>query len=120
MALKLVATFSVDHLSAVVILRLLSDGSFRRNVEGPRTRLAEATGQVRKRLVAAGLTLWVEPRGGMFLWMQLPDGLDAAAVAQAALAENVVPAPGHVFGASKSAWRHSAVQRGAVRPTEGL
>lgn len=89
-----------------MILRLLTGGGYRRHVEGLRARLAEATGQVRKRLVAAGLTPWMEPRGGMFLWMQLPDGLDAAAVAQAALAENVVLAPGNVFSAAQSCGRH--------------
>ncbi len=105
-ALKLATTFSANRLSAEVILRLLTGGGYRRHVEGLRTRLAEATGQVRKRLIAAGLTPWTAPRGGMFLWMQLPEGLDAAAVAQAALAENVVLAPGNVFSASKSAGRY--------------
>lgn len=105
-ALKLATTFSGNRLSAEVILRLLAGGGYRRHVEGLRTKLAEATGHVRKRLVAAGLTTWMEPRGGMFLWMQLPDGLDAAAVAQAALAENVVLAPGNVFSATQSAGCH--------------
>ena len=43
------------------------------------------------------------PRGGFFLWCRLPDGLDAAAVARAALAENVVLAPGNVFSLSQTA-----------------
>ena len=43
------------------------------------------------------------PRGGFYLWCRLPDGLDAADVARAALAEDVVLAPGNVFSLSQSA-----------------
>ena len=43
------------------------------------------------------------PRGGFYLWCRLPDGLDAADVARAALRENVVLAPGNVFSVSQSA-----------------
>ena len=43
------------------------------------------------------------PRGGFFLWCGLPDGCDAAAVAHAALRDNVVLAPGNVFSASQTA-----------------
>jgi DNA-binding transcriptional MocR family regulator len=39
----------------------------------------------------------------MFLWCRLPDGLDAAAVARAALASRVVLAPGNAFSLSQSA-----------------
>jgi DNA-binding transcriptional MocR family regulator len=43
------------------------------------------------------------PRGGFYLWCRLPDGLDAADVARAALNENLVLAPGNVFSLSQSA-----------------
>lgn len=49
--------------------------------------------------------VWLEPRGGIFLWCQLPDGLDAADVARRALADNIVLAPGNVFSVSQSATR---------------
>ncbi|MNW12047.1 putative HTH-type transcriptional regulator YdcR [compost metagenome] len=45
---------------------------------------------------------WLEPRGGIFVWAALLDGLDAAAVSRAALAEGVVLAPGNVFSLSQS------------------
>jgi DNA-binding transcriptional MocR family regulator len=50
------------------------------------------------------VTPWIEPRGGMFLWAQLPDGLDAVEVAKAGLEENVVFAPGRAFSPSPQ-WR---------------
>jgi 2-aminoadipate transaminase len=42
-------------------------------------------------------TSWVEPRGGMFVWMQLPNGLDAEALFVAALAKQVAFVPGSAF-----------------------
>jgi DNA-binding transcriptional MocR family regulator len=42
------------------------------------------------------------PRGGIYLWCQLPDGVDAADLARAALADNVILAPGNVFSVSQS------------------
>ena len=43
------------------------------------------------------------PQAGMLLWCRLPDGIDAAELARAALAENVVLAPGNAFSVSQSA-----------------
>jgi DNA-binding transcriptional MocR family regulator len=39
----------------------------------------------------------------MFLWCQLPDGIDAADVARAALERRIVMAPGNAFSLSQSA-----------------
>ena len=46
-----------------------------------------------------------KPRGGMFLWCQLRDGLDATDVARRALADHIVLAPGSDFSASQTAPR---------------
>ncbi len=46
-----------------------------------------------------------KPRGGMFLWCQLPDGLDATDVARPALTDNIVLAPGNIFSVSQTATR---------------
>jgi DNA-binding transcriptional MocR family regulator len=60
-------------------------------------------GQAIRRLDALGLKPWVEPRGGLFLWARLPDGLDSADIARYGLKKNVVFAPGDVFSISRSA-----------------
>jgi DNA-binding transcriptional MocR family regulator len=72
-------------------------------MESVRTRLARAMALTIKRLKPLGIRPWVEPRGGMFLWAQLPEGLDAAEISQQALAERVILAPGNVFSAAQSA-----------------
>ncbi|HYD70563.1 aminotransferase class I/II-fold pyridoxal phosphate-dependent enzyme, partial [Azospirillum sp.] len=81
----------------------LNDGSYRKHLDGLRRRLARARRETAQKLDALGLRPWLMPRGGFYLWCALPDGRDAAAVARAALRENVVLAPGNVFSVSQSA-----------------
>jgi DNA-binding transcriptional MocR family regulator len=68
-----------------------------------KVKLSAAMGETRRRLSAAGLEPWCQPQGGMFIWAQLPDGLDAAEIARYGLREDVIFAPGNVFSLSQSA-----------------
>jgi DNA-binding transcriptional MocR family regulator len=43
-----------------------------------------------------GLT-WTKPEGGLFVWLTLPEGVDASALLQRAIAEGVAFAPGRAF-----------------------
>lgn len=101
--LKLATSFGNAPLGANVVHRLLVDGTYRRHLDSLRTRLADAMGETVRRLARTGLGIWTEPRGGLFVWAELPDGLDAARVARHALADGVVFAPGNVFSASHGA-----------------
>lgn len=101
--LKLATAFGGGGFSAELVLTLLKDGAYRRHIGAMRSRLADAMGTVSARLRAVGLTSWIEPEAGMFLWCQLPDGLDAADVARAALADGVVLAPGNAFSPTQAA-----------------
>ena len=103
--LKIATTFGGGRLSAELVLTLLKDGSYRKHMEALRPRLSRAMGETSARLKAIGITPWIEPPAGMFLWCSLPDGIDAADVARRALAENVVLAPGNAFSLSQTASR---------------
>ena len=86
-----------------VIAHVLAGGFYRKHMAELRRRLARARRQTAEKLRAIGIEPWLMPRGGFYLWCRLPDGCDSAAVAQAALAENVVLAPGNVFSAGETA-----------------
>ncbi|MEP3279966.1 MAG: PLP-dependent aminotransferase family protein [Stappiaceae bacterium] len=101
--LKLATSFGGGAFSADLVLALLKDGAYRRHLRALRPRLADAMGSVSERLKRAGLTPWIEPAAGMFLWCKLPEGLDAANVARAALAEGLVLAPGNAFSLTQAA-----------------
>ena len=101
--LKLATTLSSSGLGAELVYSILRQGSYRHHVESMRSRLADSMGNTLHRLEKLGITPWMKPQGGMFLWVQLPDGLDSGKVSQAALHEGVVFAPGNVFSLSQTA-----------------
>lgn len=76
---------------------MLKDGSYRKHMEALRERLARSMNETAARLGEIGITPWIEPQAGMFLWCRLPDGIDAAEVAQKSLQQEIVLAPGNVF-----------------------
>ena len=101
--LKVATSFGGGQLAAELTLAILTDGGYRRYLASLRERLARARGETLKRLRAMGLDPWIEPQAGMFLWMALPQGVDAAPLAQLALTDGVVLAPGEAFSLSQSA-----------------
>jgi DNA-binding transcriptional MocR family regulator len=103
--MKIATSFGSGRLSAELVLNVLKDGTYRKHMDGLRERLSRSMGQAGARLKALGIEPWIEPRGGIFLWCELPDGLDAADIARRALAEDVVLAPGNAFSVSQCASR---------------
>jgi DNA-binding transcriptional MocR family regulator len=102
--LKIATSFGGGHLSAELVLSVLKDGSYRKHMETLRTRLSRAMSDTIRRLATLGISPWLEPSAGMFVWCRLPeDGADASAIARYALAEGIVLAPGNAFSLSRSA-----------------
>ena len=73
------------------------------DLDGHMSRLRSVYGQraatmleCLRNVMPAGTT-WVDPAGGMFVWMQLPAGLDAEALFHQALAKQVAFVPGNAF-----------------------
>ena len=89
--------------AAALVLGALSDGSYRRHLDGLRRRLTRARREAVARLSCLGIEPWLMPRGGFHLWCRLPGERDAADVARAALSERVVLAPGNVFSHAQTA-----------------
>lgn len=103
--LKIATSFGASRVSAEFLLGALKDGTYRKHMDGLRGRLGRAMTETCALLKAIGIEPWIEPRAGMFLWCRLPDGLDAAEIAQRVLAENIVLAPGNAFSVSLTAGR---------------
>lgn len=100
--LKIATNFGGGRLAAELILRVLTDSGYRRHMESVRLYLADQRVRVAGRLGALGITPWIMPQAGIFLWCRLPQGIDAAELAQACLKQGVVLAPGNVFSQSQS------------------
>ncbi|HEY9281527.1 MAG TPA: PLP-dependent aminotransferase family protein [Eoetvoesiella sp.] len=101
--LKIATAFSSSRISQELVLTILKDGSYRKHLDILRLRLAKAMHDTTERLADIGITPWIAPRAGMFLWCHLPAGLDATDMAKQALQQEIVLAPGNVFSVSQSA-----------------
>lgn len=101
--LKIATAFGGGRLAAEVALIALTDSGYRRHMETIRQRLALAMTRTLAQLAPLGIEPWLVPQAGMFAWCRLPRGMDAAAIARACLAQDVVLAPGNAFSQSLSA-----------------
>ncbi|SLN72349.1 putative HTH-type transcriptional regulator YdcR [Roseovarius albus] len=89
-------------VTAELIYSVLSTGGYRRHMYGLRERLAQQRRVSAKKLEELGITPWLMPQGGFYLWCELPDGMDSADLARRALDGDVVLAPGNVFSVSQT------------------
>ncbi|MEW7007539.1 PLP-dependent aminotransferase family protein [Lentilitoribacter sp. EG35] len=89
-------------VASELIYATLSDGSYRKHLDGLRTRLDKKRHEIADKLSAIGIEPWLMPRGGFYLWCQLPEGVDSAKLARFAMGQNIVLAPGNVFSTSQS------------------
>lgn len=101
--LKIATNFAAGRLSSELVHTLLTDGSYRKHLDELRIRLSKAMEETTVRLTSLGITPWLKPQAGMFVWCRLPEGIEAADVARACLADGIVLAPGNVFSLSETA-----------------
>lgn len=90
-------------MAAELIAGVLAAGGYRKHLEELRRRLARARRDTAARLAPLGIRPWLMPRGGFYLWCELPPGRDSAALARRALEDQIVLAPGNVFSVSQTA-----------------
>jgi DNA-binding transcriptional MocR family regulator len=101
--LRIATGMSGSPIAAELVQTMLTDGAFRRHMERVRGRLDQARAKAIRRLGTIGITPWIEPQAGLFLWGRLPDGVDSTVVTRRAFQRDVVLAPGNVFSVGKTA-----------------
>ncbi|NOD78848.1 PLP-dependent aminotransferase family protein [Ruegeria sp. HKCCD4332] len=80
----------------------LTDGSYRKHMDTLRAKLDRARARSIDELGTLNIKPFVYPKGGFYLWCELPDGRDSALLAREALKQGVVLAPGNVFSPTRS------------------
>ncbi len=99
--LKLAISMGNSVTGAAMLHRVLTEGNYRRHLDGLRRKAADAMGLTLRNLRKHGLEPWTEPRAGIFVWARLPDGIAAADVARYSLARKMLFAPGPAFSSSE-------------------
>lgn len=96
---KLLHDYHVSTVSQAIVSEYLASGHYRRHL----TQLKSKHQQSRNVMLNAleryfpAESSWTFPKGGLFLWVQLPADLSMSAFCQAALAQNVLVADGRWF-----------------------
>lgn len=90
-------------IAAELVYATLSQGSYRKHLNGLRANLDKRRKEVTGQLSTLGIQPWIQPRGGFYLWCRLPDGIDATEIAKAAIYDDVMLAPGNVFSPTQTA-----------------
>ncbi|TCM66416.1 DNA-binding transcriptional MocR family regulator [Acinetobacter calcoaceticus] len=103
--LKIATQFSNAQLNAEIVYQALTDSAYRKHVEWIKNHAVAAMNQTIQRLAALNIKPWIIPKGGIFLWCELPLQLDAAAISKICLQHGVLLAPGSSFSQSQQA-RH--------------
>ncbi len=112
-AVKEIGDLECSRLSVLAVARLLGDLDFDRHLE-----LLRATYRGRRNAMLEALAAhlpagcaFTQPGGGMFVWVQLPEGTDGEQLLQRTLAERkiaFVPAVAFADGADRAAPRNAA------------
>lgn len=95
----------VSPLAAQIVQHVIESGAYRRHMDALNTKLSRARRDCISRLAALGVQPWIIPKGGFSLWCAVPDRCDASRLAQLALKEGMLLAPGAVFSDSLQAAR---------------
>ncbi|UII73964.1 PLP-dependent aminotransferase family protein [Pseudomonas sp. HN11] len=106
--MKLMSGGVTSELFEQIVYRMLSEGSYAKHRKRMVQRLLEAGGRVEQWLKRCGCELPMAYEGGMFIWARLPPGINGELLAQAALKQGMVLAPGALFG-------YDPVQRDSMR-----
>jgi DNA-binding transcriptional MocR family regulator len=94
---KMVTCITSSQFAEKVMHRLLIEGHYRKLVARLLERIAEARCTVARAFEAMGLKVFAETEAGMFLWARFPHIHDSLPLAERALSEGVMLAPGTVF-----------------------
>jgi DNA-binding transcriptional MocR family regulator len=99
--LKFSQSVSTPTLLQMAVAEYLDSGGYDRHLRQLRSRAASQVQRFREAVLTSFPegTRVSEPRGGFFLWVELPGGVDALALQADALRRGVAIAPGPIFSA---------------------
>lgn len=95
--LKLMTSTSTPTSVERVLYKVLTSAGYQRHLKQLRIRLDEQRQAVLQRFRALDIHPWYVPDGGYALWLQLPNGISAKALAHRMLDRHIVLAPGGHF-----------------------
>lgn len=94
---KIVSAIANSEFAERMVYLMLTEGHYRKLIERVQGRLSEATDKTLHMLEKKGLKPQGEPKGGMFVWAEVPGIDDATRLASDASTQGIMMAPGSIF-----------------------
>ncbi|MCG7600235.1 PLP-dependent aminotransferase family protein [Halomonas sp. McH1-25] len=95
--IKMLTSIAASRFAEQVVTLMLQNGSYRKLVERLRTRLSGQMAAALNLVKGAGWEVFVEPAGGMFLWVRHPDIESSSQLVAHAKHAGISLSPGHLF-----------------------
>lgn len=97
--LKWISSLGTPMVNQIAIARYLSAGGYSRHLRHLRRAFQTQVMQIRNAVLSAfppDIAI-SEPQGGMFLWVELPEGVDSVELQRRAIVKKIMIVPGTVF-----------------------
>ena len=88
---------TTSEVNERVIHQMLTDGYYRKHLNSTRKKLQQGREQAMESFERLKLPLYVEPEGGMFIWVKLPEEINTIEMASHAAEQGITLAPGNLF-----------------------
>lgn len=95
--LKLLTGMTTSEIDERLIFQMLTDGYYRKHMDKTRRKLQQGRELAIANFERLNLPLYVEPEGGMFVWVKIPEQVNVVAMASQAAAQCITLAPGNLF-----------------------
>ena len=95
--LKLLTGMTTPQLNEQLLYQILIDGHYRKSLQRVRARLRQGLEQAIARFEALGLKLYIEPEGGIFIRVEMPERVNVVELASKAAVQGLTLAPGNLF-----------------------
>ncbi len=104
--LKLLSGMTSSEINERLIYQMLTDGYYRKYLDKLHKKLQQAKDQALDNFHKLGLSPYVDPQGGMFIWIKMPEHIDVIELANTAKQQDITLAPGNLFspGQEPSQW----------------
>lgn len=96
---KMLSTLTTSDIGERIVYKILSEGHYRKHVDRLRSKLDGVRDKVIKQLERIGLTVDIANPAGLFLWLET--GCDTNVLAERALEQGILLAPGCLFSPSQ-------------------
>jgi len=95
--LKLLSGITTSEVNERMIYQMLSSGQYRKHLNQLHKKLQQCRETALNNFDKLGMQADIEPEGGMFLWMKMPEHLDIIEMSKHAAQQGIMLAPGNLF-----------------------